>query len=109
MSGAISIYIDSTIPYIYLPTTVCDRFASAFGLEWNDASRIYTINDTMHTKLQASDPKFTFRIANTAGQTLDIVLPYAAFDVQASFPVLPIGANSTNFFPLRRAANDTRM
>lgn len=109
MAGTISVYIDSTIPYIYLPTNVCDRFALAFGLEWDDANRIYTINDTMHTKLQATNPKFTFTIANTAGNTMEIDFPYAAFDLEASFPVIPLENNATNLFPLRRAANDTRM
>lgn len=109
MSGTISIFVDSTIPYIYLPTAVCDRFASAFGLEWDDVNRIYTLNDTMHTKLQATNPRFTFTIANTAGDIVNIEFPYAAFDSKASFPVIPLENNATNLFPLRRAANDTRM
>jgi hypothetical protein len=105
MSEKISLLIDSTIPYIYLPESACARFESAFGLQWNDTSEIYTVNDTQHTALQKMNPNITFTLANTAGETLDIVLPYEAFDLTASFPVV---ANETLYFPLKRAANDTQ-
>jgi hypothetical protein len=107
MSETISMFIDSTIPYIYLPTPICDRFEAAFGLQWNDTSEIYTINDTMHTSLKSMNPNITFSLSNTGGETLDIVLPYAAFDLTASFPVVRTGTKA-NYFPLRRAANDTQ-
>ena len=84
MSNSISMSIDSTIPYIYLPRDVCDRFATEFGLVWNATSEIYTLDDTAHSRLQSSKPTFTFTLANTAGQILDIKLPYDAFDRTAS-------------------------
>jgi len=62
----------------------------------------------MHTSLLSMNPNITFTLANTGGQTLDIVLPYSAFDLTASFPVLANGTNSTNYFPIRRADNDTQ-
>ena len=105
MSETISIFIDSTIPYIYLPANICDRFATAFGLQYNDTTEIYTINDTMHTSLQQMNPNITFTLANSAGQTHDIVFPYGAFNMNASFPVVN---DTTAYFPLKRAANDTQ-
>jgi hypothetical protein len=108
MSETISMYIDSTIPYIYLPIDICAKFESAFGLTWDENDEIYTVNDTAHSSLTSTNPSITFTLANTAGQTLNIVLPYAAFDLRASFPVLSNGTNSTNYFPLKRATNDTQ-
>ena len=52
------------------------------------------------------NPNITFSSSNTAGENLDIVLPCAAFDLTASFPVA--NNTTTNYFPLRRAANDTQ-
>ncbi|KAH7336109.1 aspartic peptidase domain-containing protein [Rhexocercosporidium sp. MPI-PUGE-AT-0058] len=86
VSQSISMYIDSTIPYIYLPLDACAKFESAFGLVWNATDEIYTLNETAHATLTSTNPMITFMIANTAGETLDIVLPYAAFDLTASFP-----------------------
>jgi hypothetical protein len=108
MSSSISMYIDSTVPYIYLPTAICDNFAAAFGLQYNSTSELYLINSTMHTALLSMNPNITFTLANTGGQTLDIVFPYAAFDLTASYPVLPSDSNSTTYFPIKRADNDTQ-
>ncbi|TVY15848.1 Candidapepsin-8 [Lachnellula arida] len=105
-SDPISLYIDSTVPYIYLPGAICAKFESAFGLKWNDTTEIYTLNDTMHTSLQNMNPNITFTLSTSNGQNLDIILPYKAFDLNASFPVIPDG--TVNYFPLRRAANDTQ-
>ena len=105
MSETLSMYIDSTISYLYLPTNVCTHFENAFGLQWNDTTEIYTVNDTMHAQLQNMNPNITFSLTNTAGQTMDIILPYAAFDLTATFPVV---SNDTNYFPLRRAINSTQ-
>lgn len=104
-SDSISIYIDSTIPYIYLPDTVCSKFESAFGLSWNESSQIYTINDTAHSSLESMNPNVTFTLSNN-GKLLDIILPYKAFDLTASVPVIPNG--TVNYFPLKRTANDTQ-
>jgi len=98
-------YVDSTIPHIYLPAAVCAKFESAFGLSYNETSKIYTVDEATHASLMATNPSITFTLANTGGNTLDIVLPYAAFDLTASFPVV---ANDTKYFPLKRAANDTQ-
>ncbi|TVY93969.1 hypothetical protein LAWI1_G000906, partial [Lachnellula willkommii] len=105
-SDPISLYIDSTVPYIYLPRAICAKFESAFGLKWNDTTEIYTLNDTMHTSLQNMNPNITFTLSTSNGQNLDIILPYKAFDLNASFPVIPDG--TINYFPLKRAANDTQ-
>jgi PKD repeat protein len=111
MSEPISMYIDSTIPFIYLPTSICSKFESEFGLQWDASNEIYTVNNTQHTALQNMNPNITLTVANDAGQDLDIILPYAAFDLTATFPVLSNLSNITDsvaYFPLKRADNDTQ-
>ncbi|TVY48337.1 Candidapepsin [Lachnellula occidentalis] len=105
-SDPISLYIASTVPYIYLPSAICAKFESAFGLNWNDTTEIYTLNNTMHKSLQNMNPNITFTLSTNDGQNLDIILPYKAFDLNASFPVIPDG--TINYFPLKRAVNDTQ-
>jgi hypothetical protein len=107
-SGGHLSLIDSTVPHIWLPRTVCDNFESALGLTYDPQSDLYLVNDTVHQQLQTSNPTFTFKLGNTAfdnGNGTNIVLPYAAFDLQVGWPIY---ASSTNYFPIRRGANDTQ-
>jgi hypothetical protein len=50
------------------------------------------------------NPTLTFTLGNDIvdGETIFIELPYKAFDLTAEFPIY---ANSTNYFPLRRATD----
>ncbi|KAF8857296.1 hypothetical protein BDZ45DRAFT_803431 [Acephala macrosclerotiorum] len=89
MSETLSMYIDSTIPYTYLPVDICDKFESAFGLVWNATNELYTVNETAHATLLSDNPSITFTLAT-------------------SFPVLSNGTNSSTYFPLKRATNDTQ-
>jgi len=62
----------------------------------------------MHTRLQELNPTITFKLGNNAfdtGNSTNIELPYSAFDLQASKPYY---GNATNYFPIRRAANDAQ-
>lgn len=96
--------IDSTVSHLWLPQTVCDVFEQAFGLTYDPITDLYLVNSTIHSQLLQLNPSVTFAIGNnaTGGSTTDIVLPYAAFDLNASLPIYNI---STPYFPLRRAAN----
>ncbi|KAK3174713.1 hypothetical protein OEA41_001959 [Lepraria neglecta] len=64
--------IDSGVPEIWLPTAACEAFAVTF----------------------------TIGPQATGGPSIAFKLPYASFDLQASFPIYP---NATNYFPIRRA------
>jgi hypothetical protein len=107
-SGHLSL-IDSTVPHLWLPRTVCDSIQEAYGLIYDANTDLYLVNDTIHAALQSLKPTLTFKLGNTAYDTgansTNIVLPYAALDLQASYPYY---ANATNYFPIRRAANDTQ-
>ena len=96
--------IDTTLAHMWLPLDACRAFENAFGLIWDDSNRYYLVNDTTHQQLLNNNPIVTFTLGS-ANQTLDISLPYGAFDLQASSPVYP---NGTNYFPLRRASDPSQ-
>ncbi|OJD36826.1 acid protease [Diplodia corticola] len=101
--------IDSTVSELWLPEDVCNNFAAAFGLIYDERSTYYTINDTMHNKLLAENPTLTFRLGNGKDNdpkhSIQIELPYAALDLFVEPPAYP---NKTRYFPVRRAENDTQ-
>lgn len=102
-------FIDSTVPHIWLPKDSIAAFVSAFGLTYDSATELFLVNDTIHERLLKLNPTITFILGNstasTIAETQNIVLPYAAFDLQASYPFYE---NATNYFPIRRAANDSQ-
>lgn len=102
--------LDSTIPYFYLPQSVCEAFESAFGLKWNSTSELYTLSDTQHAALVKLNPSVTFMLApdipaTAADQSIAITLPFSAFDLNVSWPYAEL---STAYFPLKRAVNETQ-
>lgn len=100
-------FVESTDPNIWLPLEACKEFEAAFGLEWDDITSKYLINDTQFTTLSQSNPTVTFRLAasTTGGASADIVLPFQAFGLKAAYPFVP---NATHYFPLQRAENATQ-
>lgn len=107
LSEGILTFIDSTVPHIWLPVKVCQAFEQAFGLNYDEKSGLYLVNDTLHDKLLAQNANVTFTLGDqvNGGKTVDITLPYLSFDLQASYKFLD---NASKYFPLRRAANDTQ-
>ncbi|SLM36511.1 Aspartic peptidase domain [Lasallia pustulata] len=108
--------IDSSTSYLWLPETVCENFESALGLTYDDELQLYTFgpNATQHDVLVNWNMTFKFIIADLPGstKTVTISLPYAAFDLQLSYPFPGLNATAsstaTNYFPLRKAANGTQ-
>lgn len=108
--------IDSSTPFLWLPEKICDQFADALDLQYNDTLQLYTFgrNTSQHNTLVAWNLTFTFQIADLLESTksLNITLPYGAFDLQLTYPYpglnLPPGSPGLNYFPLRRAANRTQ-
>ncbi|KAL6717299.1 hypothetical protein ACLMJK_005214 [Lecanora helva] len=96
--------IDSTTPYIWFPDSLCKYFEEAFGLSWDDAVQAYLINDTLHQELQAQNANVSLTLGSpNSDGSVDIVLPYGAFDLNADFP-LP----QSRYFPLMRATNSSQ-
>lgn len=105
-SNRIAAFVDSTVPYFYLPLDICQKFESAFGITWNNDVQAYLINDTQHQALEAQNASVTFTLSNsTVGRSVNISLPYAAFDLVANYPLV---TNSSRYFPLMRAANESQ-
>lgn len=100
------VQIDFTVPHLWLPVSTCDRIAAAFQLKYDNTTDLYLVNDTVHAQLQQRNPSITVGLGTTAdpGKRVNIVLPYSAFDLQASHPIYP---NATNYFPIRRAFNES--
>ncbi len=102
-------YIDSTISQIWLPLDSCKRFEAVFGITWNPSAELYLVNDTLHNALVAKNASIQFTLGQTTtggGPTVNITLPYAAFDLTVSN--LPLLNGTSRYFPLKRAANDTQ-
>ena len=108
--------IDSSTPFLWLPEYVCDSFAEAFNLTYDNDLELYVYpdNGTTLDRIRNQNITFTFSIADFPGSSnsVNISLPFAAFDLQLSFPYPGLGANatstSTNYFPLRIASNYTQ-
>lgn len=98
-------FIDSTVPYLYLPEDACKTFESELGLIYNHKDNLYFVDDVLHQTLVNLDPKFTFRLADDklSDSTVEITLPYASFDLVIK---PPLRTNATSYFPLRRGADD---
>lgn len=94
--------IDSGVPEIWLPAASCEVFEAAFGLTYDNKTDRYLINNTMHSYIEQLNSSVTLTLGPqaTGGPSVAIEMPYAAFDLQASFPLYP---NTTNYFPIRRA------
>jgi hypothetical protein len=98
--------VDSSQPSFWLPVEACTLFEKAFNLTWDEKTELYLLTADQHSALVAQNPNVTFTLGNlTAGVNVNITLPYAAFDLNVSFPIV---TNSTSYFPLKRAANDTQ-
>lgn len=95
--------IDSTLPYLELPESICDTFAKKFHLTFEKDMNLYTVNSSAHAHNKQQNATVTFKIGkdtediNTA---TTIQLPYDAFDLEG---VAPLFLNSTQYFPLRRS------
>lgn len=108
LSSPILTFIDSTVPYIYLPVPACHAFEKTFGLIWDQETHMYLVDDKIHENLMKMNPNFTFTIGDSkeSESTVDIVLPYASFDLVANPPL--IKDTNTRYFPLKQAANDSQ-
>lgn len=107
LSEGILTFIDSTVPHIWLPLSVCKAFESAFGLKYDNTTDLYLVNSTLHDALTKQNASISFVLGNRVrgGETVNITFPYASFDLQVSSPIV---SEPTRYFPLRRADNDTQ-
>ena len=114
-SQAESFSIDTSTPFLWLPESVCDNFANALNLTYNETLQLYFFDNSSSPEfLQAWDMTFNFSVGNLPGAktNIELSLPYDAFNLQLSYPYPDLdaefGSPATNYFPLRRAANTTQ-
>ncbi|KAF2004219.1 acid protease [Amniculicola lignicola CBS 123094] len=110
LENGIFALIDSTVPHLWLPEQVCEKFESAFGLTWNETTELYVLNKTQHDRLVKLNPSVTINLSPVLppasnDQAVAITLPYSAFNLNISWPHVE---TSSYYFPLKRAANDTQ-
>lgn len=100
-------FIDSTDPSLWLPAEACRLFEQAFGITVDNTTGLYLVNDSLHSDLLATDAEVTFQLSDslTGGESVAITLPYSAFALQATYPKVE---NTSYYFPLREAANETQ-
>jgi len=97
--------IDTGVSQLWLPKVICDKLAEALGLTFDPSTELYLVNETTRAKLLDLAPEFTFTLAAnaTSSETVNIVLPYAAFDLAVGQPFYN---TSRHYFPIRRAADE---
>ncbi|KAH7327987.1 aspartic peptidase domain-containing protein [Stachybotrys elegans] len=115
--------IDSTTPHIWLPGPVCDRFAQALNLTYNNTLDIYTITDDQYAQYMEADSfTFTFSLSSpdntdhlgsplTVPGVVNITLDSRAFVTLLQYPfkqqVLNYGDPAVPSFSLRRAPGNS--
>jgi hypothetical protein len=108
MSSPTFAFIDSSVPELWLPVPVCQEFEKAFNLVLDNSTGLYLMNSSTHASLLSLNPNITVTLSNqkVGGSTMSIVLPYSAFDVNVTSPIL---VNRTSFyFPIRRGEDETQ-
>lgn len=106
--GNVQIFLDSSVAQLWLPQSACDAFEAAFNLTYDESTNFYLVNETLREQLRSVNPNVTFTIAadsTATSEAIDIVFPYAAFDLTLGFPNV---VNSTGYFPLKRAQNSSQ-
>ena len=103
-------FIDSSVPHLWLPRDACDAFQIAFGLQFNSTLDLYTVNSTQHSALVSQNASVTLTLGSdlTSQPTVNITMPYGAFDLALTSDY-PLIAADTAYFPLRRAANASQV
>ena len=106
LSEKIAIFVDTTVPHIWLPRDSCTLFEDAFGITYDSTTERYLVNDTLHTQMQHQNANISFVLTNSASnETVSIIFPYASFDLEIGYPFVE---PTQRYFPLRRADNATQ-
>ena len=102
LTESIPIFINSLVTHMWLPEKVCQRFEQAFNLTWNDAAQLYLLDEEAHERLSGLNPTFTLTLGHeeAGGDTVEIALPYGAFDLSGTAPFTD---PPSKYFPLKRA------
>jgi len=123
MNDSISAFIDTSTPYLWLPTEVCDRFAAALNLTWREDLGVYVYppDGALFTDfLEDQTLSFTFSLSSfdntdNFGRPLsmpgvvNITLPSAAFAQVLRYPfkdMIAFSEPGIPYFPLKRSTKE---
>ncbi|KAI1491466.1 aspartic peptidase domain-containing protein [Biscogniauxia mediterranea] len=122
---SVTALIDSSTPYLWLPTTICDRFAASLNLTWDESFGLYVFSNTENLENYQSSPdlSFTFTLSSADnhdnfGQPLDvpgivnITISSQAFVQNLRYPfknLIPYRSPAVPYFPLTRADNSSQI
>ncbi|KAL7805342.1 aspartic peptidase domain-containing protein [Trichoderma gracile] len=113
--------IDSTTPYLWLPSAVCDEFADAFNLTYNATFDLFTLTNEQFNQY-GSDDSFTFTFSFSSFDNHDnfgsplnvpglvnITVPMRAFVGLLQYPfmhrTIKYGDPAVPYFALRKSHN----
>ncbi|KAI0144680.1 aspartic peptidase domain-containing protein [Xylariaceae sp. FL1272] len=109
--------IDSSTPYLWFPTTVCDRFAEALNLTWNETLELYLFSGTDNLEtyraanlsfaftLSSFDNKDNFGSPTNMSGIVNITISGDAFIQSVRYPFMNLieyGEPAIPYFPLKR-------
>lgn len=122
---SVTALLDSSTPYLWLPQTICDRFAASLNLTWNETFGLYLFsdNDNLDRYRSSPDLSFTFTLSSednrdNFGQPLDvagvvnITVSANAFIQNFRYPFMNLieyGAPAVPYFPLKRTEDGNRV
>ena len=113
-ANAATFVIDSSTPYLWMPPAVCERFADALGIYYNETLELYLYNATNSAEdLSTLNLTFTFEIGNLPGSEDNVALTvsFGAFNLQLSYGFPGFTGNFTSpplsYFPLRKSRSET--
>ena len=79
--------LDFTTPYLSLPNEVCRNMEKSLGLTWDNESRLYFVNDTIHNGLVSRNANISFWIYGDIGKH-QFVLSYKSLVLTAKPPLV---------------------
>ncbi|KAI1435668.1 aspartic peptidase domain-containing protein [Xylaria sp. CBS 124048] len=117
LNESLTATIDSSTPYLWLPPTVCDRFASVLNLTWNETFELYFFSSTDDLERYRSAPNLSFTFAlssadkdgsplsTSMSDVVNITVSANAFIQSLRYPFnnTEFGAPAVPYFPLKRA------
>ncbi|KAF2227596.1 aspartic peptidase domain-containing protein [Elsinoe ampelina] len=108
-TAPLTLTIDSSIPELILPQSLCDILATTFRLTYDNETLLYERSSSYDTTLTRASTSlsFTFTSPSTssssspaAAQEQTITLPYTAFRLSH-----PLASSFSGYFPIRAASN----
>jgi hypothetical protein len=114
-SGGFTALIESSRAFLYLPPTACDNIAKEWGLNWDNATQYYILNDTAHKRNTQMKPFLRFKLGELGSQvsqpgdnepktnsSTTITIPYDALAHPLDFPYV---TSPKLFVPIRPSNN----